>query len=72
MLLLLHQNGLIGKKCLKIILISLAYYFAYHVGKDLGWDLAGIWTDFVMIIDSFWMILVEFEIFNEFGGCSDL
>ena len=43
----------------EIILISLSYYFAYHVGKDLGRDLEGIWTDSGMIFDS---------CLNDFGG----
>ena len=30
-----------------------SYYFAYHVGKDLGRALEGIWTDFEVILDSF-------------------
>ena len=34
---------------LEISLISLSYYSAYHVGKDLVRDLEGIWTDFGMI-----------------------
>ena len=37
------------ERFLEIILISLSYYFAYHVGKDLVRDLQGIWTDFGMI-----------------------
>ena len=37
---------------LRIILISLSYFFTYHVGKDLGMDLERIWTDFEMMFDS--------------------
>ena len=41
--------GEVLERFLEIILISLSYYFAYHVGKDLVRDLEGIWTDFGMI-----------------------
>ena len=37
------------ERFLEIILISLSYCFAYHVGNDLVRDLEGIWTDFGMI-----------------------
>ena len=40
------------ERFLEIILISLSYNFAYHVGKDLGRDLEGIWTDFGLIFNS--------------------
>ena len=41
--------GEVLERFLEITLISLSYYFAYHVGKDLVRDLEGIWTDFGMI-----------------------
>ena len=41
--------GEVVRDILEIIFISLSYYFAYHVGKDLVRDLEGIWTDFGMI-----------------------
>ena len=47
------------ERFLEIILISLSYNFAYHVGKDLRRDLEGIWTDLGMIFASF---------VNDFGG----
>ena len=47
------------ERFLEIILISLSYNFAYHVGKDLGRDLEGIWTDLGMIFNS---------CLNDFGG----
>ena len=47
------------ERFLEIILISLSYNFAYHVGKDLGRDLEGIWTDLGMMFANF---------VNDFGG----
>ena len=47
------------ERFLEIILISLSYNFAYHVGKDLGRDLEGIWTDLEMIFAN---------CVNDFGG----
>ena len=51
--------GEVLERFLKIILISLSYYFVYHVGQDLVRDLEGIWTDFGRFLDSF---------LNDFGG----
>ena len=41
------------ERFLEIILISLSYNFAYHVGKDLGRDSEGIWTDLGTIFANF-------------------
>ena len=47
------------ERFLEISLISFSYYFVYTVGKDLGRDLEGIWTDLGMIFATF---------VNDFGG----